>query len=131
LTITLNEQALVFPEPSVAVQLTLFVPRAKVEPDTGAQLTVRVAQLSVAVAAKVTLLRVHWSRSFVVTMFAGQVIAGGSASLTVTAKEQLALLPDPSVAVQLTVLVPLAKIAPEAGAQLIVAAPQLSVAVAA
>jgi hypothetical protein len=42
--------------------------------------------------------------------------------------EQLAVLPDESVAVQVTVLVPLANVPPEAGEQTTVAAPQLSLA---
>jgi hypothetical protein len=43
-------QVLVWPAESVAVQLTVVVPPANVEPDAGAQLTVTPGQLSVAVA---------------------------------------------------------------------------------
>ena len=61
--------------------------------------------------------------------FAGQLITGGCVSCTVTVNEQLAVLPDPSVAVQLTVVVPLAKLVPEAGVQTTLTVEQLSEAV--
>src|SRR5213592_1860559 len=57
-------------------------------------------------------------------------MTGFSLSVTVTLKLQLALLPLPSSAVQLTVVVPLAKAEPLAGAQVTLAVPQLSEAVA-
>jgi len=49
-------------------------------------------------------------------------------STTVTVKLQLAVLPDESVAVQVTVFVPLANALPEAGTQTTAAPPQLSLA---
>jgi hypothetical protein len=52
---------------------------------------------------------------FAVTL-AGQVMAGGWVSLTVTVKAQL----GPAVVVQVTVVVPLAKNEPEAGVQVTV-----------
>ncbi len=48
---------------------------------------------------------------------AGQIIDGGSASLTVTVKLQLETLPELSVAVQVTVVVPTGKIDPGCGLQ--------------
>jgi hypothetical protein len=63
-------------------------------------------------------------------MFAEHVIVGGWLSLTVTAKEQLAVLPLASVAVQFTVVLPLGKVEPLEGAQLMLAPGQLSLAVA-
>jgi hypothetical protein len=45
----------------------------------------------------------------------GQVIVGGVTSFTVTVKEHAALLPKPSVAVAVTVVVPKAKSEPETG----------------
>jgi hypothetical protein len=70
--------------------------------------------------------------SVVVVMFDGQVILGAWVSLTVTVKLQLPvdMLPDASVAVQVTVITPLANVEPEAGRQLVVAPGQLSLAVA-
>jgi hypothetical protein len=61
-------------------------------------------------------------------MFAGQVITGISLSVTVTVKEQLETLPDASVAVLFTVVVPTGNNEPEAGEEVTVAE-QLSVAV--
>jgi hypothetical protein len=65
-----------------------------------------------------------------VTMLGGQVIAGGSASLTVTVKVQQALLPLLSVAQQVTGVVPLGKVEPLGGMQLVVTPGQLSLALA-
>lgn len=48
---------------------------------------------------------------------------------TVTVKEQLAVLPEVSVAVQVTVVAPNGKVAPDAGEQTTVAPGQLSVTV--
>lgn len=61
-------------------------------------------------------------------IFAGQLRVGNVRSLTVTVNVQEPLLPLASVAVQVTVVVPFAKVAPDAGEQTTVA-PQLSVAV--
>jgi hypothetical protein len=63
--------------------------------------------------------------------FAGGVIVGTDASITVTVKLQVAVRPDPSVAVHVTVFVPLAKVEPDAGVQLVVTPGQLSLAVGA
>src|SRR5689334_16977794 len=49
--------------------------------------------------------------------FAGQVMDGGCISLTVTVNEQLAGLPDASLTVQLTVVVPFGKAVPDGGEQ--------------
>ena len=63
-------------------------------------------------------------------MLAGQVITGFSVSLTVTVNVQLAVLPDASVAVLVTVVVPFGKVEPEGGLLTTVTPGQLSVAVA-
>lgn len=63
-------------------------------------------------------------------MFDGQLTVGAWVSFTVTVKLQDALLLAASLTVQLTVVVPFAKVEPEAGEQLTVPTPgQLSVAV--
>jgi hypothetical protein len=49
LTVTVNEQLLVLPDASVAVQVTVVVPFAKAVPDAGVHTTVAVEQLSEAV----------------------------------------------------------------------------------
>ena len=58
-------------------------------------------------------------------------MVGGCVSVTVTVKLQLAVLPEVSVAVQVTVVVPLEKVDPEGGLQLVVTPEQLSAAVGA
>jgi hypothetical protein len=65
-------------------------------------------------------------------MLAGQLIVGFSSSLTVTVNEQVVaeVLPLVSVAEQVTVVVPLGNVEPDAGLQLAVASGQLSLAVA-
>jgi hypothetical protein len=64
-------------------------------------------------------------------MFAGQAIVGAWVSFTVTVNVQELLLPAASFTVQVTVVVPFGKLAPEAGTQTGVPTPeQLSVAVA-
>ena len=60
--------------------------------------------------------------------FAGHVITGGCVSFTVTVNEQVAVLPAPSVAVAVTVVVPFGKVEPEAGEDTTVGVEQLSVA---
>ena len=62
-------------------------------------------------------------------MVTGQTSVGNSVSITVTVKLQVAVLPDVSVARQLTVVVPLGKIEPGDGLQTEETPEQLSVAV--
>src|SRR5438093_10836073 len=62
-------------------------------------------------------------------MLPGQVIVGGCVSLTVIVKLQVAVSPAASVAVQVTVLVPIGNGVPLAGLPLTVAPGQLSVGV--
>jgi hypothetical protein len=65
-----------------------------------------------------------------IVTLAGQVIEGFCVSVTVTVKVQVPVLGTVSVAVQVTVVTPLAKVEPEAGTHVTVRAPsQLSVAV--
>jgi hypothetical protein len=69
----------------------------------------------------------HMPLPAVVVMFAGHVIGGPVTSLTVTVKEHMPVLPDVSVAVQVTVVVPTGKSEPDAGTHMTVGVPQLSV----
>jgi hypothetical protein len=128
LTVTVKLQLAVLPEASVAVQTTVFVPVGKTLPLVGAQVTVTPGQLSVAAASNTTIW-LHWPAAVFVTMLAGQVTTGISPSLTTTVKLQLPVLPDASVAVQVTLFVPLAKTWPLIGLQSTVTPGQLSVAV--
>src|SRR5438477_4011183 len=116
LTVTENAQTLVLPLASVAVQVTMVVPLGKEEPLAGEQTEVTPGQLSVAVAMKVTLLA-QVPGEVLTTILAGQIITGASASLMATVKEQVPALPQPSVAVQRTLLVPTAKVEPLVGTQ--------------
>src|ERR1043166_4924953 len=104
-TVTVKLQPDVLPEASVAVQVTELAPSANVEPLGGLQLVLTPGQLSVALTVQVTLDATEVPPVVFVTIFAGQVIAGGCVSLTVTVKLQLTM-PQPLEAVQLTVFVP-------------------------
>ena len=130
LTLTVKLQLTVSPLASVAVQITVFVPVTNALPLVGLQLTATPGQLSVAIVSKFTTW-LHWPAAVFVTMFAGQAITGGSLSFTLTAKLHVLVLPLVSVAVQVTVLMPLAKALPLAGVQSTVTPEQLSVAIAA
>src|SRR5204862_36871 len=131
LTVTVKAQVVVLPLASMAVQLTVVVPSGNIEPLAGLQLMLEPGQLSLALAAKVTCawqspLTLSAPVLVVVVMLAGQVAVGGSLSVTVTVKLQRAVWPEVSVAVQFTVVVPTAKVAPEAGLQAMVEPGQLS-----
>ena len=123
LTVTVKLQELMLAEASRAVHVTVVVPTGNDDPDGGAQLAVTPGQLSAAVgAAKLTIAMV-WPAGTLVTTFAGQTIAGGSVSLTVTVNEQLA----PLAVVQLTIVVPTGKKPPDGSTQVTV--PQFPVVV--
>jgi len=131
LIVTVKLHCELFPAVSVAVQVTVWLPTEKVLPLAGTHPTVTPGQLSVAVAAKVTLALPHWPASAEATMAAGHVTTGFSLSLIVTVKLQVAMLPLASVAVQVTVWTPTAKVLPLAGKHATVAPAQLSVTVGA
>jgi len=125
-TVKLHELAL--PLASVAVQVTVCTPTAKVEPLAGSQTRLVTAQLSVALADQVTLVLPHWPASAVATRFVGQRTRGGSASRTVTVKVHELLFPEASIAVQVTVVVPMGNSLRSAGLQVNCGWPQLSLA---
>src|SRR5258707_845530 len=112
-TVTTKLQPLLLPVASTAEQTTGVSPRAKTEPDGGAQLAETfVSPASIAVAVKracAPLVPVHSSVKLV-----GQVIVGGVVSTTVTTKLQPLLLPVESPAAQLTGFVPIGNKKPEA-----------------
>src|SRR5438445_1538713 len=95
--------------------VTVVTPTGKVLPLGGLLVTLWIAQLSVAVTVKMTLLRPHWPGSAVNTMLLGQVRTGFSRSTTVTVKEQLFVLPLESVAVLVTVVTPIGNVLPLGG----------------
>ena len=104
------------PWASMAVQVTVVTPSGKMAPEAVEQTTVGAGSaLSVAVAAKVTTAPAALVASTV--MSAGRLRTGGVVSFTVIVKVPVLWLPEASVAVQLTIVTPTAKAAPEAGAQ--------------
>ena len=133
-TVTVKVQVAVLPDVSVAVQVTVVVPTGRIEPLGGVHTEVTPGQLSDTVGAgKVTvaLLEIGQVCAATAVTFAGQVIVGGCVSLTVIVNEQLAVLPEASLTLHVTVVMPLGKVEPEGGLQTGVPTPrQLSVAVA-
>jgi hypothetical protein len=128
-TVTVKAQVSVFPEASVAVQVTVVVPRPNAVPLAGSQATLTPGQLSDAAASKLTA-AVHWPASVLTFKSGGQATDGFSLSVTVTANEQTASLPLPSVAVQVTTVTPTGKVVPLAGEHAAATPRQLSVALA-
>jgi len=106
ITVTVNEHDTVLFDASVAMQVTVVAPLLKVEPDAGVQTTVGVPQLSVADNTGQETTAEHSPASVFVTMFCGQVIAGGVLSMTVTVAVQLLDVLLLSVTVSVTLVVP-------------------------
>src|SRR5437899_754769 len=102
-TVTVKAHVLELPLLSIALLVTVVVPTGKAKPLEGLLVTLVTAQLSVAVTAKVTLLAHAPATAFTVRL-AGQVLAGGCVSFTVTVKLHVALLPLLSCAVLVTVV---------------------------
>ena len=109
-TVTFCVQVAVLPEPSVTVQVTTVVPPGKA---AGALLvTLATVQLSEATGVpNETLLAVQEPASGPVVIAAGQTMIGFWLSVTVTFCVQVAVLPVPSVTVQVTTVVPSEKLA--------------------
>jgi len=127
-TVTVNEQLLELPDESVAVQLTVVVPTANVEPLKGAHTTVVPGQLSDVVGAGYVTAAEHWPAAFGTVTLAGQVIAGAVVSVTVIVNVHVVSgeFGEPSTAVHDTVVTPTGKVDPDAGVQVAVAPGQLS-----
>jgi hypothetical protein len=115
-TVTLKEPLAEFPEASVAVHVTVVCPTPKVLPEAWSQLTPGLG--SMASEADTEKLTAAPPRPVAgVEMSPGTVIEGAPVSDTVTPKEALPVLPWPSVAVQVTVVVPRPNVLPELGLQ--------------
>lgn len=106
---------------SVAEQLTVLDPSGKVEPEAGLQTTLIVPSTS-SVALAVYVTDAPAALVALAVISAGRLRVGGP-SCTVTVKLPLAELPAASVPEQFTVVVPIGKVAPEAGLQLTVPGP--------
>src|SRR5713101_4855118 len=117
LTVTSKWQLTPLLAASLAEQVTVTVPLAKIVPLAGTQVTVTgPSQTSLAVGAVKLTTALHLPRSVPWTMSAGQAVRiGGWLSLTVILKLQTAVRALVSVAVQVTVVSPLAKSVPLAG----------------
>ena len=109
-TVKVVVQVALFPAASVAVTVTVFVPRPTSVPATGDCLKVIApvaVQLSLTVTPLKTLGTAAWQLAFALAPdTAEQTTLGGVVSVTVKVVEQLALLPAPSVAVTVIVFVP-------------------------
>src|ERR1051325_4365858 len=111
LTVTVNVQVAVLVAASVVEQVTVVVPLAKVDPLAGVQVTLTApSQASKAVGALKLTTALQWPASVPWLRLAGQAVkAGAWLSTTVTVKVQALVSPLASVAVQVTVVVPLLK----------------------
>src|SRR6266540_3046488 len=119
-------QFVVFPDISLAVQVTSVEPIAKVDPEAGRHSRLGVGSQSVALTLYVTTVPagpVHCA-----VMFAGQTMTGGVTSATVTFAMQVVLRPMESVTVKVRVCRPMLSSVPGAGLWRIVTQQQLSVA---
>ena len=105
MTVTVKVQVAVFPDASVAVDVTVVVPFGNANPEAGLLTTVTLEQRSDALTVKFTT-AVHCPGSASRVMFAGHVIDGGVASTTVTVAEHWLETPGVSVTVNVTVVVP-------------------------
>lgn len=116
-------------ELSVAVHVTVVVPRLNVAPEAGAQTTGAEPQLSIAVGGVYVTVAEQAPVVAGCVMFVGQApMTGFWLSTTVTVKlHGVAGLPAASIPVQLTVVTPRLKVEPEGGTQAAVAPGQLSV----
>ena len=97
-TVTVNVQIELFPQASVAVDVTVVVPSGKAVPEAG-ELTIVTApaQLSIAVTVKFTT-AVQEPTGVVTVIFAGQVITGAVWSFTVIICVHSVKFPHTSVA---------------------------------
>ena len=118
LTVTLKVLLALLPRVSCAEQVTVVLPIGNVAPETGKHPTTRLPS-TVSVAdgfVKLTTAPLAPVAS-VVTLEGTFEIVGAVVSRMVTVKLPRAVFPAASVAEQLTVVVPKAKVVPEAGAQ--------------
>jgi hypothetical protein len=111
-TVTRKEHVAELPAASLAVAVTVVAPSEKKLPEAGLKVTVA-EQLSVAVAENVTAAP-HWPLAALTVRLAGQTIVGRMLSTTVTEKVQVVELPEASVAVAVTTVVPTEKLVLEA-----------------
>ena len=117
MTFTLKEQLVVLPQSSVAVYVTTVVPTGKLPPL--GMLLVKVAVAVPVVQSVVGTGVVHVATALPAPAPAVKLISAGQVMLillepavTVTSKEHMVVLPQPSVAVYITVDTPIGKLPP-------------------
>src|SRR5581483_2244700 len=103
---------------SATTRVTVFVPTGKKLPDGGMALVLATPQLSDWAGRLKVTTAPHCPGSFVCTMLAGTIALGGSTSLTVTLNVVLLALPQASVAIFVTMVVPTGKAEPDASTEL-------------
>src|SRR5712691_10860143 len=96
---------LVLSDRSTAVQVTMFVPTGKAEPEGVSQLKSRIPPQSEAETTKLTTAE-HWPGSLVWVMLVGQARSGGVSSKTVTTAAQAFDAPWLSTTRSVTLLLP-------------------------
>jgi hypothetical protein len=126
--VTVKLPVAVLPESSTAVQVTAVTPSGKAFPEGAEQTTATEPLLSVAVTMY-SATGFVWQEAAIMDIFAGTVSTGLSRSSTVTVKLLLARLLAASLAVQTTVVIPIAKAEPDGGRHTTVAPGWLSVTV--
>jgi hypothetical protein len=127
----LNEHDAVLSAASVALHSTDVTPSGKIVWPNCGQVTVTLPLLSVATAGDQLNEAVREPGDVATSELPGQDMTGGVTSATSTVNEQLAVLPDVSVALQATLAAPSPKEEPDTGLHTTEAMATLSVAVGA
>ena len=118
-TVTVNDAGPVLPCVSVALQFTVVVPTGNVEPDGGVQETGSVpSTVSVALGREKVTLAPAPELAWTVMVEGTPLMTGGIVSWTVTVNDEVAVLPCASLELQLTVVVAIGNVEPDAGVQL-------------
>ena len=126
LTVTVKVHIPILPAASVAVQVTVVVPTVKNDPLGGLQTTDKDdVQLSETVGALYVTEAPHIPAALLTVILLGQVTIGGLLSTGVTLKVHMVLLPEKSVAVNVTAVIVLITV-PATGDCTKVATPQSS-----
>ena len=97
-TVTVKLQLFELPAASVAVEMTVVVPKGNTDPDAGELTIAGTEQLSLPVSVKFTTAE-QVPAGALTMIFPGQAIVGGVLSMTVMVCDALAVRPAPSVAV--------------------------------
>lgn len=127
ITVTVLEQELVLPEPSVAVRVTAFAPTSLQVKAVTEALREGVPQLSVLPLSISLVVMVAFPVPSKCTEMLWQATVGAVLSITVTVLEQELVLPEPSVAVSTTALFPISLQVKDVADAPNVGDPQLSV----